>query len=159
MDTERLLRVARKLVDDTTYCVGATEAEAGGVSARILQPMKVQDDWTINVITNLRCRKVREIERSGRLTLLYQSADGRSYASLSGPAQVVEDRELKRAIWSPAHNRWNPGGPEDPSTVFVRLRTQRIELWSVLESITPEPAGYSAAVLTRDADSWRYETT
>jgi len=108
MDTGHLLTLARKLVDGTPYCVAATVAEDGGANARILQPLKVRDDWTVNVMTNLRCRKVREVERSGRLTLLYQSEDARSYACLSGPAEVVEDRELKRAIWSPAADRWNP---------------------------------------------------
>jgi len=159
MDIERLLTLARKLVDGTSYCVAATEAEHGGASARILQPLKAQDDWTVNVLTNLRCRKVREVERSGRLTLLYQSEDQRSYACLAGPAEVVEDRELKRAIWSPAADRWNPGGPEDPATVFIRLRTDRIELFSVAGGVTPEPEGYSAGVLVRDSDRWRYETT
>lgn len=159
MDTEALLRLARDLVDSATYCVGATIAEDGGANARVLQPMKVQEDWTVNVITNLRCRKVREVERSGRLTLLYQSEDGRSYACLLGPAEIVEDRALKRAIWSPAANRFNPTGPEDPATVFMRLRTKRIELFSVAGGVTPEPLGYSAGVLVRDGEDWRYETT
>lgn len=159
MDTERLLGLARQLVDGTAYCVAATVAEGGGANARILQPLKVQDDWTVNVLTNLRCRKVREVERSGRLTLLYQSDDGRSYACLAGPAEVVEDRALKRAIWSPAADRWNSGGPENPATVFIRLKTDRIELFSVAAGVTPEPQGYSAGVLVRDADGWRYETT
>jgi general stress protein 26 len=159
MDIAYLLALARKLVDGTAYCVAATEAEQGGANARILQPLKVQDDWTVNVMTNLRCRKVREVERSRRLTLLYQSEDRRSYACLSGPAEIVEDRELKGAIWSPAADRWNPGGPEDPATVFMRLTTERIELFSVAGGVTPEPEGYSAGVLVRDGGGWRYETT
>ena len=159
MDTEALLRLARELVDGATYCVGATVAEDGGANARVLQPLKVQDDWTVNVLTNRRCRKVGEVERSGRLTLLYQSEDGRSYACLAGPAEVVEDRDLKRAIWTPAADRFNPTGPEDPATVFMRLRTERIELFSVAGGVTPEPFGYSAGVLVRHGYDWRYDTT
>lgn len=159
MDTEHLLSLARKLVDGTPYCVAATVAEGGGVNARVVQPLKVQDDWTVNVLTNLRCRKVREVERSGRLTLLYNSEDGRSYACLAGAAEIVEDRELKRAIWSPAADRWNRGGPENPATVFMRLNTDRIELFSVAGGVTPEPEGYSAGVLVRHTGGWRYEAT
>jgi general stress protein 26 len=159
MDTEQLLSLARRIVEDATFCVAATASEDAGANARVVQPMKVQDDWTVNVITNRRCRKVREIERSGRLTLLYQTGDQRSYACLAGPAEIVEDRELKRATWTPTHDRWNPGGPDDPATVFMRLKTQRIELWSAVDGVTPKPEGYSAAVLVRDSDSWRYETT
>jgi general stress protein 26 len=159
MDTGHLLSLARKLVDGTPYCVAATAAEDGGANARIVQPLKVREGWTVNVMTNLRCRKVREVQRSGRLTLLYQSEDGRSYACLAGSAEIVEDRELKHAIWSPAAERWNPGGPENPATVFIRLKTDRIELFSVAGGVLPEPEGYSAGVLVRDSEGWRYETT
>ncbi|MBC6981402.1 pyridoxamine 5'-phosphate oxidase family protein [Caulobacter sp. 17J80-11] len=159
MDTERLLTVARALVDNVAFCVAGTQAEAGGANVRVVQPMRVQDDWTVNVITNRRCRKVREIERFKRLTLLYQSDDRRSYVCLAGPAEVVEDIELKRATWTPAHDRWNPGGPENPATVFMRLKTDRIELWSASQGIMPEPEGYSAAVLLRHPGGWKYETT
>ena len=159
MDVDRLLQLARKLVDDLTFCVAATQAEDGDISARIVQPLPIGDDWTVNTLTNLRCRKVREIERSGRMTLLYQHDQDKSYVSLMGRASVVEDVELKRAIWKPGNYRWNPQGPEDPETVFIRLVTERIELWSAVHAVLPPPEGYSAAVLLRDGSGWRYSAT
>jgi general stress protein 26 len=70
METEPLLSLARKLISETTFGVAATQGENGDSNARVVQPMPLQDDWTVNVVTNRRCRKVREIERSGRMTLL-----------------------------------------------------------------------------------------
>lgn len=159
MDTERLLALARQLISEVTFCVAATPGEDGTVSARIVQPRPLSDDWTVDFITNRRCRKVREIERSGRMTLLYQHDKDRSYACLMGPTEIVEDRELKRATWTDAHYRWNPGGPEDPATVYARLRADRIELWSAVHDVMPPPTGYSAAVLLRDGHAWRYAAT
>ena len=159
METERLLTLARAIVDEVKFCVAVTQAEEGGANARVVQPMRVQDDWLVNVITNRRCRKVREIERYGRLTLLYQNDQRASYVCLVGNAEIVEDIELKRSTWTPAHDRWNPGGPDDPATVFMRLTTERIELWSAAEGVMPEPEGYSAAVLVRNPHGWRYEAT
>lgn len=159
MDTEPLLALARRLIGELTFCVAATPGEDGDVSARVVQPRRLGDDWTVDFITNRRCRKVREIERAGRMTLLYQHDKDRSYVCLMGPTVIVEDRELKRATWTDAHYRWNPGGPEDPATVYARMHTERIELWSALHEVTPEPLGYSAAVLLRDGDGWRYSAT
>jgi general stress protein 26 len=159
MDADRLLKLAREMAAEVPFCVGSTTAEDGGTSSRILQPMRICDDWTINIITNRRCRKVREIEKTGHITLLYDNPNRRGYVCFSGPANIVEDVELKRAIWTPGHDRWNPGGPEDPATVFMRLRPNRIELWSVTENILPEPEGYSAAVLLRDGEGWRVTST
>jgi general stress protein 26 len=159
MDTQQLLTLSRSIVDEVTFCVAVTQAEEGGANARIVQPMRATDDWTVNVITNRRCRKVREIERSGKLTLLYQRDQRHAYVCLVGSAEIVEDFALKRSTWTPAHNRWNPGGPEDPATVFMRLKTERIELWSAADGVMPEPTGYSAAVLLRHSDGWAQTAT
>ena len=159
METERLIELARKLIGEVTFCLAATPGENGDISARIVQPRPLGEDWTVDVLTNRRCRKVREIERSGHMTLLYQHDQDRSYVCLMGAAEIVEDYELKRSTWTPAHYRWNPGGPEDPATVYIRLRPDRIELWSAVHDIMPEPQGYSAAVLLRGRDGWRYSAT
>jgi general stress protein 26 len=156
MDTERLLALARRLIDEVTFCVAITQGQDGETNARVVQPLPIQEDWTVNTLTNRRCRKVREIERSGRMTLLYQHDADRSYVALIGRASVIEDLELKRAIWKPAHYRWNPEGPEDPATVFARLVPDRIELWSAVHDVMPEPQGYSAALLLREGGGWRY---
>ncbi|MDP8912545.1 MAG: pyridoxamine 5'-phosphate oxidase family protein [Pseudomonadota bacterium] len=159
MDVDQLLQLARKLIDDLTFCVAATQGEDGTISARVIQPMRLQDNWTVNAITNRRCRKVREIERSGRMTLLYEHDQDKSYVCLVGRAEIVEDLELKRSIWTPGHYRWNPKGPEDADTVFMRLITDRIELWSAVHGVLPPPEGYSAAVLLREGEGWRYSAT
>ena len=159
MDPDRLLLLARRLIGDLTFCVAATQGEDGDVSARIVQPLPLRDDWTVDTLTNRRCRKVREVERSGRMTLLYEHDQDKSYVCLTGRAEIVEDVELKRSIWKPAHFRWNPTGPEDPDTVFVRLVADRIELWSAVHDVLPPPEGYSAAVLLRGPEGWHYSAT
>ena len=154
MDTEKLLELARRLIGEVTFAVAVTDGGDGDSHARIVQPRPLGANWSVDFLTNQRCRKVREIERSGRLTLLYQHDRDRSYVCLIGAATIVEDRELKRATWTPAHNRWNPLGPEDPNTVYVRLVTESIELWSAAHAVTPEPQGYSAAMLRRQGERW-----
>ena len=155
----RWLAVARRIVDAVTFCVAATPDGQGGVSARVVQPRRVSEDWTVDTLTNRRCRKVREVEAAGRMTLLYQHDESRGYASLSGPTEAVEDRALKRATWTPAHDRWNRDGPDNPDTLYLRMRVDRIELWSASEGVLPEPEGYSAAVLVRVGDGWRVDVT
>ena len=159
MEPERLLALARKLITDLTFCVAVTQGEGGDANARVVQPRPLGADWSVDVLTNRRCRKVREIERTGRLTLLYQHDQDRSYVSLVGRAEIVDDVAFKCSVWTPAHDRWNPAGPEDPATIFVRLITERIELWSAVHDVMPAPAGYSAAILIRDGADWRCSTT
>jgi general stress protein 26 len=159
METDRLLALARKLIDDLTFCVAVTQGEGGDANARVVQPRPLGEDWSVDVLTNRRCRKVREIERTGRLTLLYQHDRDRSYVSLVGRAEIVDDVAFKRSVWTPAHDRWNPAGPEDPATIYLRLITERIELWSAMHDVMPAPVGYSAAILLRDGTHWHCSTT
>lgn len=156
MDPAPLLDLARTLIAGLPFCFAITTAPDGESRARIVQPLRPRDDWTVDILTNRRCRKVRDVEATGRLVLAWQHDADRSYVCLVGRGRIEEDLPLKRSIWSPAADRWNPGGPEDPDTVFVRLSTERIELWSAVHGVMPEPCGYSAALLTRDGDAWRY---
>jgi general stress protein 26 len=155
VETDALLALARRLIGELTFCIAVTQSEEGDANARVVQPRPLGDDWSVDVLTNRRCRKVREAERTGRLTLIYQHDPERSYVSLVGRCEVLDELAFKRAVWTPAHDRWNPGGPDDPATVFLRLHTERIELWSAAHGVMPEPAGYSAALLLRDGDGWR----
>ena len=159
MDSEPLLTLARKLIGEVSFCVAATQGDGGDANARIVQPRPLGADWTVDVLTNRRCRKAREVGRTGRMTLLYQHERDRSYVSLVGNAHVIDDVDFKRSVWTDAHYRWNPGGPEDPATIYLRLVTQRIELWSAVHEVTPEPIGYSAAVLLREGAGWRVSAT
>lgn len=159
MEPDSLLLLARELISELTFCFAITCAENGESHARIVQPRKPTDEWTVDFLTNRRCRKVREIEASGKMTLAYQHDRDRGYVCLVGLASIVDDVPLKRSRWVAAADRWNPGGPDDPAVVYVRLDTQRIELWSAMRNVVPEPPGYSAAVLVRDGFGWCYSAT
>lgn len=93
------------------------------------------------------------------MTLLYEHDRSKSYVCLMGQAKIVEDVELKHSIWTPSYDRWNTGGPENPATVFVRLATDHIELWSAAHDVMPPPTGYSAAIPLRQDDGWRCSAT
>ena len=159
MDTNSLLTIARETIDKVPLCVASTAAHNGEVNARVLEPGKLRDDWSVWFVTNRRCRKVVEMERSGSLTLTYQYDPEKAYVTVVGRPVIDDDVALKRRIWGPASARWHPGGPEDPSVVVVKLIVDRIELWNAARDVMPEPKGLSAAVLVREGAGWRYDAT
>jgi general stress protein 26 len=159
MDVNELLRIARDTIDSVTYCFAITVSQHGEAHARIILPRKLETDWSVDFGTIRTSRKCREIESSHRLTLAYQNDHDRAYVSLMGQPLVIDDIELKRSRWAAFTDaqresalRWNPKGPEDPDLVYIRLMTERIEMWSIEHAVLPEPLGFSAAVLTRNGD-------
>jgi len=168
MDTGELLKIARELVGRQKYCFAITVSACGEANARIVQPHKLTKEWSVDFATRKTCRKFKEIESTGKLTLAYQDDTDRAYVSLIGSVAVIDDVELKRARWAAltpneleVATRMNPKGPDDPSWLYIRLISNRIELWSAARKVMPEPIGYSAAILNRASttDDWIYSTS
>lgn len=160
METNRLLQVARGVINRVPACMAVTVDANGVANARVVNPKPLSDEWTVRFTTHRGSRKAAEIERSGRLTLAYQYDPEKAYVTLIGRAVINNDIAAKTADWRPETNKWHPGGPSDPNVVYIDFTTERIELWSSLHGVVPDPAiGMWAAVLTRDASGWRQDTT
>ncbi len=50
------------------------------------------------------------------------------YVSISGTAQIVDDAERKRELWSLAGRVWFDG-PADPDLVLLQFRPRHADLW------------------------------
>ena len=160
MEVDDLLRIARDIVDRTPYCMAATVGASGEANARVLQPGKFKDDWSVRFMTDRRSRKIGEIERTGRLTLAYQNDASAAYVTLVGRATIIDDVEVKKATWNPASLRWHPGGPTDPHVVLVEFVAERIEIWSGSHGVLPDPhKSLWAEALSREPAGWRRHQT
>jgi general stress protein 26 len=132
----------------------------GDANARAINTSTLSDDWTVRFMTDRRTRKVGEIVRTGRMTLVYYDQAGGAYVTLVGRASIIDDVTIKQATWQPGSLKWHPGGPTDPNVVLIEFVAERIETWNTPGQIVPDPTmGLWAAVLTRDAEGWRYAGT
>jgi general stress protein 26 len=102
MDAGGLLQIARGIVDKVAMPLAITVGPEGEANARVVQTSKLSDDWTVRFMTDRRSRKAQEIGRTGRMTLAYQCDAENSYVALVGRARIVDDVEVKKAIWNPA---------------------------------------------------------
>jgi general stress protein 26 len=160
MDANDLLKIAREIIAKVPMCFAITVDQNGEANARVVQTAQLSDQWTVRYTTDRRSRKVREIERSGKMTLAYQFDPANEYVTLIGRATIIDDPEIKNAIWQPSRFRWYPGGPNDPNVVLIDFVTDRIELWSSHHGVLPDPAkGLWAAALTRESSGWRCHAT
>jgi general stress protein 26 len=160
MRVDTLLSLARETVNAVPTCLAITIDSNGDANARAIFTSKLTDEWTVRFMTDRRTRKVGEIARRGRMTLVYYHQAGGAYVTLVGGASIIHDVAVKQAIWQPASFKWHPGGPADPNVVLIEFVAERIETWNTPGQIVPDPSkGLWAAVLTRDANGWRYAGT
>jgi general stress protein 26 len=147
------LEVARITIEPKDYCFLITQGELGQANARLVQPFKPEDDFTIWFGTSPRSRKVREITANGQVTVTYENAEDHAYVALLGHAQVVRDLDARHKYWRVEWARFWPAGPEDEDYVLIKFMPSRIELMNFYRNVVPDPR-LQPAVLIREGEEW-----
>jgi general stress protein 26 len=147
------LEVARITVESKEYCFFITHSESGHANARLVQPFKPEEDFTIWFGTSPRSRKVREIAANDQVTVTYENAGDHAYVTLLGRAQVERDVDARRKYWRVEWARFWPAGPGDEDYVLIKFVPSRIELMNIYRNVVPDPR-MQPAVLVREGEEW-----
>jgi general stress protein 26 len=83
--------------------------------------------------------KVREIQTDPRVGLAYVATDRGTWISIEGRASVVDDDARKRALWQDDLQDWFPHGPDDDSVVLLKVRADRVHVWTDGQELVVEP--------------------
>lgn len=93
---------AAKSACTARLCCAPAIGENGHPQARIVDPTEPDANFTIWIGTNPLTRKVKEIQRDPRVTLLYFHAATSSYVTVLGRAEIVTDAGEKDRRWKAA---------------------------------------------------------
>ncbi|HWP37439.1 MAG TPA: pyridoxamine 5'-phosphate oxidase family protein [Gemmatimonadales bacterium] len=135
-----VLAAARGVMRTARYATMVTVGRDGHPQARIVDPFEPEGDMTIWVATNPATRKVRELERDPRVTLLYFDPADPGYVTLIGEAAVVNDRAERTKRWKP---EWKPFYADEnrgDDYVLIRVRPRRLEIVSTRHNLLNDPA-------------------
>jgi general stress protein 26 len=154
---EALLAGAAKTIGKVRYCWLVTAAEDGGGNprpmGRLLHDVD-EDEWTIRFLTDGRSRKVAEMRRAGRVSIILQHAPDDAFVTLIGKATLHGGASEVGKRWTDAYDAFFPSAADRANAIFVAINVERINLW--IRGVTPEPFGLHATILERDARrAWR----
>ncbi|SFJ73602.1 pyridoxamine 5'-phosphate oxidase family protein [Cellulomonas sp. KH9] len=136
---EEALAKVRELLGDHHLAMLTTLDASGALVSR---PMGVQDagfDGDLWFFTTTGSHKVAEIRAGSPANASF--AGSSSWLSLSGTAEVLQDRARIEELWNPVAAAWFPDGPSTPELCLVRLRAESAEYWD-------SPGGRVATVLS-----------
>lgn len=152
-----LLAGAAEAIRRVRYCWLLTAAVDGSPSLRPMGRLlhyAGEDAWTIRFITDARTRKVADMRRDGRVTIVFQHAPDDAFITLAGKAMLCESEFEVRERWKDAYGAYFPTAQDRANAVFVKVDIERMELW--IRGVTPEPFGLRPTKLERDAGrGWR----
>ncbi len=146
-ERERLIEVARAVMQAAGYCALITLDSEGRPQARAMEPFPPGADLSVWMATHATTRKIAEIEADRRATLYYFDREGGGYVTLLGQARVVRDAEAKARLWKPEWNDFYDAANRGDDYVLIEFLPHRVEIVSLEHGVAAEPKGWKPAVL------------
>lgn len=146
----KLHTVARAIMTKAKTCTLITLDESGQPAARIMDPFPPENDFTVWFGTNLKSRKVGQIERDPRATLFYVSPDMSGYVMIKGNAETVNHPEEKARRWKKEWEQFYPGDRDD--YLLLRFTPVLIEIVSYPHGIVGDPVTWEPASFSLNQD-------
>lgn len=143
----QVIAAAKDIMQAARYCTLITIGPDGQPQARIVDPFLPDSDLTIWIATNPLTRKVPEIRRDPRVTLLYFSPATFEYVTVLGTAMLDTDSLHKaghwKAEWAALYKDQNRG--ED--YLLLRVRPSRLEVVSARRGMRNDPKTWRPVML------------
>lgn len=115
------------LIDKIGFCMLVTKI-GDDMRSRPMSAYSEQIDNAIYFLTDVASHKDEEIARYPNVCLAFADSKGQKYVSVSGTAEVLNDRERIKDLWAtPAKAWWD--NPEDPSIRILKVTPSFAEYW------------------------------
>ncbi|MBU8772680.1 pyridoxamine 5'-phosphate oxidase family protein [Cytobacillus oceanisediminis] len=125
MMNQEEIETLRELIKDIDTAMLTTVTEEGLVS----RPMKTQEvefDGDLWFFTKKETNKYDEILHDQDVNVAYA---GKSYVSVRGKAEIVEDLDKKKELWSKAYEEIMQTSYDDPNVVLIKIKAEAVEYW------------------------------
>jgi general stress protein 26 len=119
------LETLRDLIKDVDTAMLTTISEEGLVS----RPMKTQEvefDGDLWFLTKKDTEKYEEILHENEVNVAYA---GKSYVSIRGRAELVDDLAKKKELWSKTYEKILQTSYDDPNIVLIKVKAESAEYW------------------------------
>lgn len=119
------IETLRELIKGIDIAMLTTATEEGLVS----RPMKTQEvefDGDLWFFTKKDTDKYDEILQDQHVNVAYV---GNSYVSVRGRAEIVEDLNKKKELWSKVYDKIMQTSYDDPNVVLIKVKVEAAEYW------------------------------
>lgn len=85
--------------------------------------------FTILLSTNTSSLKVTQMEQNPRVSIYYCQPSRFQGLMLSGNIEIVQEQDIRHALWEDGWERYYPQGMDDPDYTVLRLQPGFMEGW------------------------------
>lgn len=127
---DTVIAAASDIIQKAHYCTFITIGEDGQPQARIVDPIAPDASFTIWFATNPLTRKVNQVRRNPKVTLLCFDASTSSYVTVLGRGDLVTDAIEKQRHWKTDWAGIYPKGAANDEFMLIRITPARVEIVS-----------------------------
>ena len=99
---------------------------------------KQQNLFSIYISTNTSSNKVTHLSKNHKMCVYFCDAEDFKGFMLGGLVEVVDDIEIKKAIWLDWWTKYYPEGLEDPDYTLLRLEPKNARFYYKLNQVNFE---------------------
>lgn len=127
MTTEKDIAHVWDMVDDIGICM-LVSREGEVMRSRPMAAYFDREEEMLYFLTDVASHKDEEIARDPHVTLTFADTSKQDYVSITGLAEISNDREKIRKLWAtPAKAWWD--SPDDPSIRVLKITPQDAQYW------------------------------
>jgi general stress protein 26 len=145
---ETMLAAAREIMLAVPFSTLITIGPDGQPQARVVDSVAPDSAFVIWVGTSRLTRKVADITRDRRVTIMYANPAGQEYVTVIGTAVIDDDLAHKAAHWKPSWGMMSKDGYRGADFVLIRVQPSRLEISSVKRGVFNDPTNWLPAVVT-----------
>lgn len=140
----------RELIKDSNIAL-LTTVTSDGLETRPMMTQEVEFDGDLWFFTLKNTAKVTEIRGNPAVNVGYVHKN-KSFVSIRGVAEVVEDTEKKEELWNKAYEAIFDVDAKDPSLILLKVLVQSVEYWES-GSIVKSAFNVARKLLISDAET------
>ncbi|ULH16276.1 pyridoxamine 5'-phosphate oxidase family protein [Deinococcus sp. KNUC1210] len=118
-----------KIIKGVKFAMVTTQNTEGHLHARPLTTQEADFSGEIWFIGSKDSGSVADIKAHDRVNVSYSDTDKGQYVSVSGVAELVEDRAKLEELWSDFYKAYFPQGIEDPNIQLIKVDASGAEFW------------------------------
>lgn len=122
---QEAIETVKELIKDIEVAM-LTTVSGGKAVSRPMQTQETEFDGDLWFLTMKDTAKYQEILDNPSVNLAYA---GKSYVSISGTAQFIEDMERKKEYWNPVFDKLLETSYDDPNVILIKVTPETAEYW------------------------------
>jgi general stress protein 26 len=147
MDKEKNLEKLIELIEEDRICMLTTKQIDGKLKSRPMYVNKVEADGTLWFFNNEYSCKANEIKEYPEVNLAFTNDADKTYISISGEAEISEDKEKMNELYNSAVKAWFPKGLDDPSISLLKVDLEKAAYWITEENKLQQVFEYTKAIV------------